>query len=160
MAKFKSSILVTTEGQLENSSKPEPADRTEKVNEGEQPDGSSSLSIVLRRSECGICGSKGNLCVVTGSRSIRTVCRQCNKTNSNNKTNEIYTNTRLIEAVIEMAENKLPVAIAKPKQRKSARQEFMGTVAQRREEQMTEVWGRIEALESAQKIQQMEESRE
>lgn len=117
-AKFKISNLVEAEGQLEHRSKPKSADRTKKEYEGEQPNGSSSLSIVLSRSECELCGSKGNLCVVTGSRSIGTVCRQCNETNSNNKTNDIYTKTRLIEAVLEMAENKLPAAMVKPKQRK------------------------------------------
>lgn len=141
------------EERLAYKSQPEPtgyAKIKSKVEERNTFNIAASLSVVLKRTECGTCGERGELCAAIGCRSVKTFCHLCQPENRDVKTKEIYKRTLLKDTVVEKSESKLPTAITKPKQRKSIRQELIGTMAQRREEQMTEILGKTEVLQAAQ----------
>lgn len=128
--------------------------------EGEEDDGIStdttptSISLVLRRSKCEQCGKEGELSVVTDCRGTRSNCQGCNKNNSNEKKREIQLKTKLIGTLLRMS-NTQPTISKQPKW-KSIRQEIMGSAAQRREDQMNEVLGILDALEQTKKRKNIE----
>lgn len=107
-----------------------------------------SLAIVLARSDCELCGEKRAVCVITEKRGVKSICSLCRGVHSHEKTKQIKTKAREVEDILGIAENKLKISKVKP--RKSVRQEQLGMAAQRREEQINKLWGRIEALKTTQ----------